>query len=88
MYRGQRDGIGRGGRKMMFMKMDDMAKKKEFDYSAAVAELEEIASKVESADTGIDDIDRYIKRASELIAACRAYLRTAGEKLEGLDIRE
>ncbi len=46
-----------------------------FDYSEAVAELEEIALKVENPETGIEDIDRYIKRSQELIGACRAYLR-------------
>lgn len=63
-----------------------MAKKKdkEFDYAAAVAELEAIAARVESADTGLDDIDRYIRRSEELVAGCRAYLRNAREKTETL----
>ena len=60
-------------------------KKEEFDYAAAIAELEEIASRVESADTGIDDIDRYIRRADSLITACRAYLRSAREKAGAID---
>lgn len=56
-----------------------------FDYNKAVAELETIAGTVEDPATGIDDIDRYIKRSEELITACRAYLRTAGEKIAALD---
>ena len=56
--------------------------KEEFDYAKAVEELEAIASKVEDPQTGIDDIDRYIKRSEELILACRAYLRGAREKLD------
>lgn len=64
-------------------KQKEMAKKK-FDYAAAVAELEKIAAKVESADTGLDDIDKYIRRSEELVAGCRAYLRSAREKIEGL----
>ncbi len=52
-----------------------------FDYKKAVEELESIAAKVEDPDTGIDDIDRYIRRSEELIEACRAYLRGAREKL-------
>ena len=56
--------------------------KEEFDYAKAVEELEAIASKVEDPQTGIDDIDRYIKRSEELIPACRAYLRGAREKLD------
>ena len=59
--------------------------KGEFDYAKAVEELEAIASKVEDPQTGIDDIDRYIKRSDELISACRAYLRGAREKLDSMN---
>ena len=52
-----------------------------FDYAKAVEELEAIAQKVEDPQTGIDDIDKYIKRSQELIEACRAYLRGAREKV-------
>ena len=53
-----------------------------FEYAKAMEELEAMASKVEDPQTGIDDIDRYMKRSQELIEACRAYLRGAREKLE------
>lgn len=59
--------------------------KGEFDYAKAVEELEAIASKVEDPQTGIDDINRYIKRSEELISACRAYLRGAREKLDSMN---
>lgn len=59
--------------------------KEEFDYAKAVEELEAIALKVEDPQTGIDDIDRYIKRSEELISACRAYLRGAREKLDSMN---
>ncbi len=54
----------------------------EFNYSEALAELEKIATLVENPNTGLDDIDRLIRRSEELIAACRAYLRTARESLQ------
>ena len=54
---------------------------KRFEYTKAIEELESIAAKVEDPDTGIDDIDRYIRRSEELIEACRAYLRGARESL-------
>ena len=57
----------------------------EFNYTKAVEELESIAAKVEDPQTGIDDIDRYIKRSEELIGACRAYLRGAREKVDNLN---
>lgn len=46
-----------------------------FDYSKAVAELEQIAAKVEDPATGLDEIDALIKRSNELISQCRDYLR-------------
>lgn len=55
-----------------------------FDYAEALKELENIVVKVEDPSTGIDDIDRLIRRADELVAGCREYLRTAREKLEAL----
>ena len=55
-----------------------------FEYTKAVEELEAIVLKVEDPDTGIEDIDRYIKRSEELISACRAYLRGAREKLDAM----
>ena len=56
--------------------------KDKFEYAKAIEELEKIAAKVEDPKTGVEDIDRYIRRSQELIEACRAYLRGAREKLE------
>jgi len=46
-----------------------------FDYEKAMAELEEIARKVENPDTSLDDIGGLVKRSGELVKACREYLR-------------
>lgn len=59
-----------------------MIMEQKFDYAKAVEELEAIAAKAEDPETGIEDIDRCIRRSQELIEACRAYLRGAREKLE------
>ena len=56
-----------------------------FDYGKAIEELEAIAAKVEEPKTGIEDIDKYIKRSEELISACRDYLRGVREKVEGMN---
>ena len=48
-----------------------------FDYAKAIEELEAIALKVENPQTGIGDIDKYMKRSQELVAQCREYLRGA-----------
>jgi exodeoxyribonuclease VII small subunit len=66
----------------MKSKNNDMTEN--FDYAKAMEELEAIAAKVEDPKTGIEDIDRYIKRSQELVTACREYLRGAREKLDGL----
>ena len=61
-----------------------MIMNEQFDYAKAMEELEAIAAKVEDPKTGIEDIDKYIKRSEELVSACREYLRGAREKLDGL----
>lgn len=53
----------------------------EFDYIKAMEELESIAQKVEDPKTGIGEIDKYMKRSQELVAACREYLRGVREGL-------
>ena len=55
----------------------------EFDYKKAIEELETIASKVEDPQTGVGDMDRYMKRSKELLEACRSYLRGQRDILEG-----
>ena len=62
-----------------------MVMEQKFDYSKAIEELEAIAAKVEDPKTGIDDIDKYIKRSEELISACREYLRGVREKVEEMN---
>lgn len=54
---------------------------RKFEYAKAIEELEAIAAKVEDPKTGIEDIDKYITRSEELVAACRDYLRGTREKL-------
>ena len=56
----------------------------QFDYNEAIAELEKIAARVEDPATGLDEIDRCIKRADELTGQCREYLRSVRNKAESL----
>ena len=56
-----------------------------FDYAKAVASLEEILAKVEDPETGIDDIDSYVRQAEELSARCREYLCGVQEKVDAID---
>ena len=57
----------------------------EFDYTKAMARLEEIAAKVEDPGTSLDDIAGLVKESGELIKGCRGYLRTVRESVEGND---
>ena len=56
-----------------------------FDYAKAIAELEEIAAKVEKPQTRLEDIDALVARSNELLKQCREYLRTVKEKIDTLD---
>lgn len=61
-----------------------MAKDK-FDYAKAMAELEDIAAKVENPKTPLDDIGGLVKRSKEIMEKCRKYLRTIREEVEDMD---
>lgn len=56
-----------------------------FDYTAAIAELEEIAAKVENPETSLADIDALVSRSRDLLKACRDYLRTIKDKIDSLE---
>ena len=53
-----------------------------FDYAKAVAELEEIAARVEDPATKLEDIDALVNRSNVLLKDCRAYLRSVKEKID------
>ena len=56
-----------------------------FVYAKAVAELEEIAAKVENPETKLDDIDALVGRSKQLLKQCREYLRSVKDKIDSLD---
>lgn len=56
-----------------------------FDYAKAIAELDEIAAKVENPETKLSDIDALVSRSRQLLKDCREYLRTVKEKVDTLD---
>ena len=58
---------------------------KNFDYSKAIEELEQLAAKVEDPATGIGEIDKYLSRTEELVEQCRAYLRSVREKTDNIE---
>ena len=56
-----------------------------FDYAKAIAELDEIAAKVENPETKLDDIDALVVRSKELLKQCRDYLRSVKDKIDSID---
>lgn len=56
-----------------------------FDYAKAIAELEEIARKVENPETKLDDIDALVARSKQLLEQCRQYLRSVKEKIDSIE---
>lgn len=59
-----------------------MAKKTDIkSYEAAMEELEEILSLLESNELKIDDLAKNARRATELVEYCKNKLRTTSEEL-------
>ena len=50
-----------------------------------MAELEAIAAKVEDPKTAVEDMEKMIRRSSELVTACRGYLRGVREKVDEIE---
>lgn len=60
-----------------------MAKKK-LTYSEAMAEVDQILSRLRSGELAVDELASSVRRASELIAECRKMLLSAEEEVERL----
>ncbi|MDR0661152.1 MAG: exodeoxyribonuclease VII small subunit [Prevotellaceae bacterium] len=53
----------------------------ELTYQEALAEIELILSKMQESERDIDQLEKDVKRASELIAFCKEKLKTTEDKL-------
>ena len=51
--------------------------KKELTYTEAMAEIEKILGRLRSEEMNVDGLAAEVKRATELIASCKARLRKA-----------
>jgi exodeoxyribonuclease VII small subunit len=58
--------------------------KKEFSFSEAVIEIEDILKKIESGELDVDKLSLEVKRASELIRQCQKKLRTTEEEINSI----
>ena len=55
--------------------------KKEISYAEALAEIEKILARLRSEDMDVDSLSAEVKRATELIARCKAKLRKTEEEV-------
>ena len=51
--------------------------KKELTYAEAMAEIEKILGRLRSEEMNVDGLAAEVKRATELIASCKARMRKA-----------
>jgi len=58
--------------------------KKEFSFSEAVIEIEDILKQIESGELDVDKLSVEVKRASELIRQCQKKLRTTEEEINSI----
>lgn len=55
-----------------------------YTYHEAFEELQKIVSEIESGQTNVDELTEKIRRASQLIAICKAKLTSSEEEVEKL----
>jgi len=55
-----------------------------FNYDKAVAELEKILLAIQSPDANIEDLSTQLKKAKELLKACKDKLREVDEDIESV----
>ena len=65
-----------------------MGERKKMGYAETVAEIEKILASLQEEDADVDTLAERVKRASELIAACRAKLRKAEEDVNAVFAKE
>jgi exodeoxyribonuclease VII small subunit len=56
--------------------------KKEISYEAAYEELQDIVTRIEEGDIGVDELAAKVKRAAELIKLCKAKLKSVEEDVD------
>lgn len=55
-----------------------------YTYNEAFEELQSIVSEIESGQTNVDELTEKIRKASQLIAICKAKLTSSEEEVEKL----
>jgi exodeoxyribonuclease VII small subunit len=58
--------------------------KKDFSFSGAVKEIEEILRNIENGNLDLDRLSNEVKKASELIKQCQKKLRSTEEEINSI----
>ena len=58
--------------------------KKQLTYAEAIAELEEILSKIENGEPDVDELTHNVKRAAYLLRYCQSKLHKASSEVEDI----
>lgn len=58
--------------------------KKEFSFSDAMIEIEDILKQIETGELDVDKLSVEVKRASELIRQCQKKLRITEEEINSI----
>lgn len=56
--------------------------KKDFSYTEAIDEIEDIMHKLENEKIDLDELSKNVKRASELISLCKGKLKTTENEID------
>lgn len=57
---------------------------KEFDYNKSVKAVEALIAKIENPETGVEESEKLVEEAAELLDACRGWLRKERENTDVL----
>lgn len=58
----------------------------EMSFEQAMAELDQVVSKLENGDVPLEDLVKYSQRGAELKSHCEAKLKEAVEKIEKITV--
>ncbi len=56
--------------------------KESFSYKKALAEIEDIVTRIEKEEADIDELSELVRRASNLIKKCKEKLKNTGDELD------
>ena len=59
-----------------------MSNEEDFKFEASIEKIEKIINEVESGELSIDELNKHVEEAAQLLKKCRAFLRGTEEELD------